>query len=140
MPLADLPWFTENDKVSLGRNSGGEEVKVPTRTNAIGRTVAGARAERSRRSPAYQREQARLEPFEELARIVIQHRMSAGLSQGELAERMGTSHSAISRIESGQHKTSVETLRRLAEALGIRLVVGFESGSVENPVRELVRT
>ncbi|MDQ2911459.1 MAG: helix-turn-helix transcriptional regulator [Actinomycetota bacterium] len=51
---------------------------------------------------------------------------------------MGTSHSAISRIESGKHKTSLATLERLADALDLRLVVGFESGSEEHPVRELV--
>ena len=112
---------------------------MPASTNAIGKTVAGARAERAGRDPAYRQEQARFEPYEDLARLVIQHRMRAGLSQEGLAERMGTSHSAISRIESGQHKTSVETLRRLAEALGVRLVVGFESGSIENPTRELIR-
>jgi len=38
---------------------------------------------------------------------------------------MGTSHSAISRIESGQHPTTVQTLRRLADALETHLVVGF---------------
>jgi transcriptional regulator with XRE-family HTH domain len=64
--------------------------------------------------------------------------MAQGLTQQELAKRMGTSHSAISRIESGQHKTSVDTLQRLAEALGVRFVVGFESGPAERPVRELV--
>ena len=51
---------------------------------------------------------------------------------------MGTSHSAISRIESGQHKTSLTTLERLAGALDLRFVVGFESGTREHPVRELV--
>jgi transcriptional regulator with XRE-family HTH domain len=51
---------------------------------------------------------------------------------------MGTSHSAISRIESGQHRTSLATLQRLAEALELRFVVGFESGSADNPVRDLV--
>ncbi len=38
---------------------------------------------------------------------------------------MGTSHSAISRIESGQHPMTVLTLRRLAVALDTHLVVGF---------------
>jgi transcriptional regulator with XRE-family HTH domain len=69
---------------------------------------------------------------------VIKHRMALGLSQAQLAERMGTSHSAISRIESGQHRTSVATLQRLAEALELRFVVGFESGPKERPARELV--
>ena len=57
--------------------------------------------------------------------MVIARRSALGLSQKELAARMGTSHSAISRIESGQHATTVETLRRLATALDTRLVVGF---------------
>jgi transcriptional regulator with XRE-family HTH domain len=69
---------------------------------------------------------------------VIKHRAALDISQEELAERMGTSHSAISRIESGRHRTSVETLRRLAHALDLRLVFGFESGPVTRPVRELV--
>ncbi len=70
--------------------------------------------------------------------MVMKHRMELGLTQKELAERVGTSHSAISRIESGQHKTKPETLQRLAHALGLRFVMGFESGPVEQPVRELV--
>jgi transcriptional regulator with XRE-family HTH domain len=47
-------------------------------------------------------------------------RANLGLTQEQLADRMGTSHSAISRIESGQHRTSVATLERLAEARVVR--------------------
>ena len=65
--------------------------------------------------------------------------MDLGLTQAELASRMGTSHSAISRIESGQHPTTVTTLQRLAAALELRFVMGFESGNEDRPVRELVR-
>jgi transcriptional regulator with XRE-family HTH domain len=93
---------------------------------------------RAERSAAYRAEERRLAQFEELARLVIMHRAALGLTQQELAERMGTSHSAISRIESGRHKTSVETLQRVAKALGLRLVLGFESGPTQRPVRELV--
>ncbi len=64
-------------------------------------------------------------------------RAKAGVEE-ELATRMGTSHSAISRIESGQHSTSVQTLQRLAAALEMRFVMGFEHGPVERPTRELV--
>lgn len=46
--------------------------------------------------------------------------------QAELATRMGATHSAISRIESGQHSTSVQTLQRLAAALEMRVVMSFE--------------
>ena len=104
----------------------------------IGDTAAEARSRRAARSPAYRAEQERLGPFEELARLVIKHRAALGLSQDALARRVGTSHSAISRIESGRHKTSVETLQRLAHALGVRLILGFESGPRERPIRELI--
>ena len=53
--------------------------------------------------------------------------MDRGLSQEKLAELMGTSHSQISRIESGRHRTNLDTLSRIAHALGLRLVLGFES-------------
>ncbi|MEX2374233.1 MAG: helix-turn-helix transcriptional regulator [Dehalococcoidia bacterium] len=105
----------------------------------VGSTSDQARRRRARASKAYRAEQERLAPFEELARLVIKHRAALGLSQEELADRMGTSHSAISRLESGRHKTSVETLQRVAEALGLRLVMGFESGPREAPKQELVR-
>ncbi|MGH2590051.1 MAG: hypothetical protein ACRDGW_04560 [Actinomycetota bacterium] len=45
----------------------------------------------------------------------------------------------MSRLESGRHKTSVATLQRVAAALGLRLVLGFESGHAHRPTRELVR-
>ncbi len=77
------------------------------------------------RNPEYRAELERLAPYEALARIVIRRRGQLGLSQAELAERVGTSHSAISRIESGRHPTTVQTLRRLAAALDTHLVVGF---------------
>lgn len=80
---------------------------------------------RRARDPEYRTELARLAPYEALARLVIRRRGHLGLNQSELADRMGTSHSAISRIEGGQHATTVETLRRLADALETHLVIGF---------------
>lgn len=104
----------------------------------IGSPVGEAPGRRARRSAGYREARARLAPYEQLARIVIRRRMDLGLTQEELAARMGTSHSAISRIESGQHSTSVQTLQRLAAALEMRFVMGFEHGPPEKPVRELV--
>jgi ribosome-binding protein aMBF1 (putative translation factor) len=80
---------------------------------------------RRARNPQYRAELERLAPYEALAWIVIRRRGQLGLSQADLAKRMGTSHSAISRIESGQHSTTVQTLHRLATALDTHLVVGF---------------
>jgi ribosome-binding protein aMBF1 (putative translation factor) len=79
---------------------------------------------RRARNPEYRTELERLAPYKALARIVIRRRSQLKLSQAELAKRMGTSHSAISRIERGQHSTTVQTLRRLA-ALDTHLVIGF---------------
>ena len=90
----------------------------------IGSTHASVMRGRAR-NPEYRAELERLAPYEALARIVIRRRGQLGLSQAELAERVGTSHSAISRIESGRHPTTVQTLRRLAAALNTHLVVGF---------------
>jgi transcriptional regulator with XRE-family HTH domain len=101
--------------------------------------VPQAKSTRRRRSnPKYRAARKRLAPYEGIARFVIMRRAELGLTQKQLAERMGTSHSAISRIESGQHRTSVATLERLAQALDVRFVMGFETGPVEAPVRELV--
>src|ERR1700687_1834005 len=91
-----------------------------------------------RREPRYRAARERLAPYGGIARCATTPRPDPDLPQGPLAERMGTSHSAISRIESGQHRTSVATLERLAEALDVRFVIGFESGPREAPVRELV--
>lgn len=104
----------------------------------IGSTAQQARTRRAATSSAYRAEQQRLSQFEDLARLVIKHRASLGISQQELAQRVGTSYSAISRLESGRHKTSVETLQRVAAALGVRFVFGFESGPRDRPKRELV--
>lgn len=103
-----------------------------------GSSVGEAAGGRARRSAGYREARAQLAPYEQLARIVVRRRMDLGLTQAELSVRMGTSHSAISRIESGQHSTSVQTLQRLAAALEMRFVMGFEHGPAEKPVRELV--
>ncbi len=88
--------------------------------------------------PEFRAEYDRLAPYEELARIVIMRRAALGLTQAELAARMGTTASAISRIESGQHATSPQTLKKLGDAFGARAVLGFEFGSAKHPERELV--
>jgi len=55
---------------------------------------------------------------------MLQARCRAGLTQDAVAERMSTSKSAISRLESaGKHTPSLSTLRRYAEAVGCNLQV-----------------
>ena len=52
-------------------------------------------------------------------------RRDAKLTQAELAERIGTTQSAIARLEAGRVSPSIATLQRYAEATGHQLRVGF---------------
>ena len=108
------------------------------RLSPIGDLARDGAGRRSQESVEYRAAQQRLAPYEALARLLVKHHAQLGLAQQQLAERMGTSHSAVSRMESGQHPTKPETLRRLAAALELRLVIGFESGPKERPTRELI--
>jgi transcriptional regulator with XRE-family HTH domain len=56
---------------------------------------------------------------------VLRARARAGLTQAEVAKRVGTTQSAIARLESGaaRHSPSVATLQRYARALGYRLQI-----------------
>jgi DNA-binding XRE family transcriptional regulator len=58
-----------------------------------------------------------------LARELIAARVRAGLTQAELAQRMGTTQSAIARLESGARLPSVKTLLRFAKATDSRPVL-----------------
>jgi predicted transcriptional regulator len=66
--------------------------------------------------PEVKAEYDALAPEFEIATELIRARLRAGLSQAELAARMGTSQSAIARLESGQTLPSTKTLLRFAEA------------------------
>jgi transcriptional regulator with XRE-family HTH domain len=60
----------------------------------------------------------------EVANQMIKARARAGLTQDVVAERMGTTKSAISRLESaGKHAPSLATLKRYANAVGCELRV-----------------
>ena len=48
-------------------------------------------------------------------------REEAGLSQRDLADRLGCHQPAIARLEAGGVRPNVETLRRIVEALGLQL-------------------
>jgi ribosome-binding protein aMBF1 (putative translation factor) len=63
---------------------------------------------------AYEKQQAEYA----IARAIIAARAHAGLSQAELAARMGTSQPFVARLESGRTLPSIRTLLRVAEATG----------------------
>jgi transcriptional regulator with XRE-family HTH domain len=92
------------------------------------------------RSEAAQRayeDEARIIEFRE---IVYRVRTEAGLTQAELAERMGTTQSAIARMEGGGTRPSLDTLEKVAAAVGQELVVGLGEGLRSNrSIAKLVR-
>lgn len=72
-----------------------------------------------------------------IARQIYDLRTAAGLSQAELAERVGTTQSAISRLESADYEGhSLSMLRKIADALGAKIEVGLWEG--ERPIRPYV--
>ena len=66
----------------------------------------------------------------EVRDLVISARNAANLTQKQLAQRSGVSQSNISKIENGNYHPSLSTLKRIADALGKRLVVSFEDPEV----------
>lgn len=90
-------------------------------------TPAKALFKEWRKDPEYVHEYEALEQEFALASVVIGARARAGLTQAELAERMGTSQSAVARLESGKARPSVATLEKLAEATGSKLRIALEA-------------
>ena len=63
----------------------------------------------------------------DLAIKILKFRQGAGLSQKELAARIGTTQSVIARMENPEYSGySVRMLRRIATALGARLSIDFK--------------
>lgn len=75
------------------------------------------------KDPAFTAAYEALAPEFELARELIRARTKAGLTQAELAARMGTSQAAVARMESGRTLPSTKTLVRYAKATGCRPVI-----------------
>ena len=76
-------------------------------------------------NPDVREEYARVDAEFSLIEAMIRARRDAKLTQAELAERIGTTQSAIARLEAGRVSPSISTLRRYAEATGHQLQVGF---------------
>lgn len=68
-----------------------------------------------------------LEPEFTLLRELLQARQKAGMSQADIAEKMGTKAPAVTRLESsltsGKHSPSISTLKKYAQALGCHLEI-----------------
>lgn len=72
------------------------------------------------------KEYKRLEPKYRLISQLIGIRVKKGLTQKDLAKKLGTKQSAIARLESGNYNPTLEFLQKTAKALGRKLTVNFE--------------
>ena len=77
------------------------------------------------REPAYRKAYDDLDAEFALARSLIEARLGAGLTQVQLAERMGTTQSVVARLECGRGNPSTRTLESLARSTGTRLRISF---------------
>ena len=77
------------------------------------------------KNPEFAKEYEALGEEYEVVRQIIHARNKAGLTQKELAERIGTRQSNVSRIENGNSNPSIAILKRIADATGTKLQVVF---------------
>lgn len=68
-------------------------------------------------------EYKKLTPRYTLVSQLIKARVEKGLTQKQLARRVGTRQSAIARVESGRSNLSIGFLEKLTNALGSRLII-----------------
>ena len=62
-------------------------------------------------------------------RALAEHRQAVGLSQTEVARRMGTSQSAVARLEAAEIDAKVSTLQRYALAIGYEIEFALRPAS-----------
>jgi transcriptional regulator with XRE-family HTH domain len=78
------------------------------------------------KSPGYKEAFEESQAEFELARQLIETRIKSGLSQEQLASKMGTSQSTIARLESGASMPSMRTLTKFAQATNSQLQILFK--------------
>lgn len=76
-------------------------------------------------NPEFRAEYQKADEEFQLIEALVLARTRAKLSQAELARRIGTTQSAIARLEGGGVSPSLSTLRRYAEATGARLEINL---------------
>jgi len=80
------------------------------------------------KNPEFRKAWHNLEPEFELLGSFIKAREKAGITQAELAKKIGTKQPALSRLETGRFaKATLETLNKIADALDMRLVVKLQA-------------
>lgn len=71
--------------------------------------------------PKVKKEYDRLAPRYEVISQLIAARLRRGLTQQEVAKKLGTRQSAIARLEGGSVNPSLEFLQKIAQVMGYKL-------------------
>ncbi len=84
--------------------------------------------EKALKDPEFRAEYERLQPEYDLIRQLLRMRKKSGLSQEQLARKMGTKKPNISRLESpsAAHSPTIKTLQKYAAATGYELQIKFK--------------
>ena len=99
-------------------------------TYVRGRTLEEHIAEHMK-DPEFRKAWHDLDPEFELLESFIKAREKAGITQAELAKKIGTKQPALSRLETGSFtKATLETLKKIADALDMRLVIKLQKKRV----------
>src|SRR5438105_2327096 len=77
--------------------------------------------ERTRQNPGYPQILAAAERARAVVKALAQARERAGLTQAEVARRMGTTQPAVARLERGEADPRLSTIERYAEVVGWRV-------------------
>lgn len=75
----------------------------------------------SLKDPKFKKEYEKLGPKYDLIKQVIEAKTKLGLTQKEIADRMGTKQSALARFESGNINPTLNFMQKLAKALNTTL-------------------
>ena len=75
--------------------------------------------------PEFKAEWDALEPEFQIVRAIIEGREEKGFTQAQLAEATGINQANISRLENGTGTPSLQTLKRLAAGMGMKLKLEF---------------
>jgi len=76
-------------------------------------------------NPEVKKEYDKMNVLYEIKKQIIKFRIEQGLSQKELAKKIGTKQSAISRLENDDYNPSIEFLDKVANALDKKLEIRF---------------
>ena len=78
------------------------------------------------KNPEFKKAYDALEPEYAILRQIIKQRIAKKMSQKDLAKKLGTKQSAISRLESGTFNPTLSFLKKLSSAIDSELVISFK--------------